>query len=238
MNATDSPSSGTSGSGVGRWIALAVLAAAVFVYVMMVTAPNQQGAAPKVRGSATRFPTCSCNRSPARREAVATHDLEGHVTLLNFWGTWCPPCVAEFPHLSELAEKFAANPKFRFYPVSCGGGGSDAVLNELRSETEAFLRTHQSELATYADQDGTTPAGADVRSGAGTICVPHHAGHRSRGRHSRRVGGIQSQRHRSTCERWSSDCCARPGSRHGICSRPEVGSRVRASAGYSRDISV
>ena len=43
MNATDPPSSGSSGSGVGRWIALAVFAAAVFVYVMMVTAPNQQG---------------------------------------------------------------------------------------------------------------------------------------------------------------------------------------------------
>ena len=67
MNATDSPSSGTSGSGVGRWIALAILAAVVFVYVMMVTARTSRGAAPKVRGSVARFPTCSCNRSPARR---------------------------------------------------------------------------------------------------------------------------------------------------------------------------
>jgi thiol-disulfide isomerase/thioredoxin len=26
----------------------------------------------------------------------------GRVTLLNFWGTWCPPCVEEMPELSAL----------------------------------------------------------------------------------------------------------------------------------------
>ncbi len=156
MNATDSPSSGTSGSGVGRWIALAILAAVVFVYVMMVTAPNQQGGGTEGPGVGRKVPYLQLQPLTGAAEAVATHDLEGHVTLLNFWGTWCPPCVAEFPHLSELAETFKANPQFRFYPVSCGGGGSDSVLNELRSETEAFLQSHHSEVATYADQEGTT----------------------------------------------------------------------------------
>jgi len=156
MNATDSPPPAASGSGVGRWIALAILAAVVFVYVMFVTAPNQQGGGIEGPAIGRKLPYLQLQPLTGSAEAVATHDLEGHVTLLNFWGTWCPPCVAEFPHLAELAGKFKANPQFRFYPVSCGGGGSDSVLNELRTETEAFLQARKSELPTYADQDGTT----------------------------------------------------------------------------------
>ncbi len=30
----------------------------------------------------------------------------GKVTVINFWGTWCGPCVAELPHFDELAEKY------------------------------------------------------------------------------------------------------------------------------------
>jgi thiol-disulfide isomerase/thioredoxin len=31
---------------------------------------------------------------------------EGKVVLLNFFGTWCPPCKAEIPHLVALNEKY------------------------------------------------------------------------------------------------------------------------------------
>jgi thiol-disulfide isomerase/thioredoxin len=28
--------------------------------------------------------------------------LEGHITLINFWGWWCPPCMGEMPLLQEF----------------------------------------------------------------------------------------------------------------------------------------
>ena len=31
----------------------------------------------------------------------------GKITVINFWGTWCGPCVAELPYFSEVAEEFA-----------------------------------------------------------------------------------------------------------------------------------
>jgi len=32
----------------------------------------------------------------------------GHVTLLNFWGTWCPPCLEELPDLIQLDRTYRA----------------------------------------------------------------------------------------------------------------------------------
>lgn len=31
----------------------------------------------------------------------------GMITVINFWGTWCGPCVSELPHLEELAANYA-----------------------------------------------------------------------------------------------------------------------------------
>lgn len=31
-------------------------------------------------------------------------DYRGKIVLLNFWATWCPPCVIEFPKLLSLAK--------------------------------------------------------------------------------------------------------------------------------------
>ena len=33
-------------------------------------------------------------------------DWDGKVILLNFWATWCPPCLREIPSFVELQEKY------------------------------------------------------------------------------------------------------------------------------------
>jgi len=36
-------------------------------------------------------------------------NAENKVLLLNFWATWCAPCIKEIPELIELKEKFKNN---------------------------------------------------------------------------------------------------------------------------------
>jgi len=37
---------------------------------------------------------------------ISLYDFKGKAYLVNFWATWCPPCVAELPELQALHEKY------------------------------------------------------------------------------------------------------------------------------------
>ncbi len=39
-------------------------------------------------------------------ENVALSDNQGKVVVLDFWATWCGPCISSFPHMQELVNQF------------------------------------------------------------------------------------------------------------------------------------
>ena len=84
-----------------------------------------------------------------------TLTLSGKITLLNFWGTWCPPCRQELPGLARLASRLTDEPRFQLIAVSCGGGKRDD-LDQLRSETKTFLAATRIALSPWADPTGAT----------------------------------------------------------------------------------
>jgi thiol-disulfide isomerase/thioredoxin len=43
-------------------------------------------------------------------ESISLEDLAGKTVLLDFWGSWCAPCVASTPGLIKLRRKFAGRP--------------------------------------------------------------------------------------------------------------------------------
>ncbi len=74
---------------------------------------------------------------------VDLHAMQGRVVLVNFWATWCEPCIAEMPSIARLRTKLAGKP-FDVLAVNYG---------ESPQKVEAFLRKEKLDLAVLLDPD-------------------------------------------------------------------------------------
>jgi thiol-disulfide isomerase/thioredoxin len=54
----------------------------------------------------------------AAGEYISNDELRGKVVLLDFWGTWCPPCRESVPSLRDLNKKYAKEKAFVMISVS------------------------------------------------------------------------------------------------------------------------
>ena len=72
---------------------------------------------------------------------VALHDLKGKIVVLNFWATWCPPCVEEMPSLVKMQQQMK-NRNVVVLAVS--------VDDDERSY-HSFLKKHNVDLLTVRD---------------------------------------------------------------------------------------
>ena len=85
-------------------------------------------AAPKVGETAPDLGLEHVLQAPAATEA-SWEKLRGKVVVLEFWATWCAPCIAAIPHLNELADHFKGKP-VQFI----------AITDEQSKVVEGFLK--------------------------------------------------------------------------------------------------
>jgi peroxiredoxin len=70
-------------------------------------------------------------------------DYKGKVVLINFWATWCAPCVQEMPSIQRLKDKLAGRP-FVVLAVN---------LDEPESRIQKFLAQMKVDFAILLDPE-------------------------------------------------------------------------------------
>ena len=78
---------------------------------------------------------------------VALSQFRGQVVVLNFWATWCPPCVEEMPSLVEMQRRMKAK-------------GVTVVAVSIDVDESAyrqFVKDHAANLLTVRDPEQKTP---------------------------------------------------------------------------------
>lgn len=79
----------------------------------------------------------------AKNEAITLKTFEGKALLVNFWATWCTPCVREMPDLNKLSAEFGGK-DFEVVAIASG--------QQVGKNPDVFLKEHQLDaLELYQD---------------------------------------------------------------------------------------
>jgi len=103
------------------WAGTAALVIAGAMLYFAGTAGAQKASPEGVKIKAADFALTDIEGKP-----VKLSDYKGKVVILDFWATWCPPCVKEIPHFNELSKKYSAK-GLVVLGVSVDQGGLAAV---------------------------------------------------------------------------------------------------------------
>ena len=93
--------------------------------------------APKVELAAADFEGILLNGQPFRLS-----DQKGKVVFLNFWATWCSPCLKEMPDMQELQKELGS----KILVLAVGMG-------EAAERIEKFQKKHQFEFQILPDPE-------------------------------------------------------------------------------------
>jgi peroxiredoxin len=104
-------------------------------------AAGGSGTETKTGSSAPDFSTRDIDGNPFR---LSDH-LGKKVILIDFWATWCQPCMAEMPHLQRMYEAEKAR---GFIVVAVSMDGSDTL-----AEVPSFARRNQLTFPVVFDED-------------------------------------------------------------------------------------
>jgi peroxiredoxin len=87
------------------------------------------------------------------RRTLASY--RGQYVLLNFWATWCPPCLAEMPSMEQLQQKLSER-RFTVVAASSDEAGASAVrpfIDKLGVTFPILLDTDKKMARVYGAQD-------------------------------------------------------------------------------------
>lgn len=110
-----------------------------------------------------RFPAPKTPFADEYATSTTIDAFKGKIVILNFWATWCAPCIKEMPSLERLAARLPAE-KFAVIAVSQDKGGA--------SIAKLFLsRIGVHNLPLYVDPNGRLSRDLSVRGLPTTVVI-------------------------------------------------------------------
>lgn len=85
---------------------------------------------------------------------ISLSDFKGEVVLLNFWASWCGPCVSEMPSIESL---YMQTKDLNIKVIAVN-------LKESKNTVQNFLDTNNYTFETVLDVDGATGDSYGIRS--------------------------------------------------------------------------
>lgn len=119
-----------------RKLLTGVVLAFIIGLLVMFASPDYRQGEPSISGQPAKNFEFSINGNP---ETLS--DLRGKVVVLNFWATWCPPCVDETPMLVQLQQDIASR----------GGVVLGISIDDDQTAYEDFLKKYGITYLTYRD---------------------------------------------------------------------------------------
>jgi peroxiredoxin len=101
-----------------------------------------------LRAMDTPQPAADFQLSDLHGQQQRLHDQRGKVVLLNFWATWCPPCLHEMPLMDQLYQTLRQR-QFVMWAVA---------MQEDRAKVAPFIDKHQFQFTVLPDSDGAVSA--------------------------------------------------------------------------------
>jgi cytochrome c biogenesis protein CcmG, thiol:disulfide interchange protein DsbE len=99
-----------------QWVGagMALVLAGIAVTLAVVTYRVDTGLMTATRDGTPRVTSTEMNspapdfafRLVADDSEIRLSDYDGNVILINFWATWCPPCIEELPALNRLQDRY------------------------------------------------------------------------------------------------------------------------------------
>jgi thiol-disulfide isomerase/thioredoxin len=112
-------------------------------------------------------------------EYITSDELRGKVILLDFWGTWCPPCRNALPDLKRLAKKYS-DKEFRLVSID---------VNDPEERWMEFLEENKMEWTQVRDDKSSLKRTFQVSAFPTYILIDHDGIIRTR------IKGASSQNH-------------------------------------------
>lgn len=101
-------------------------------------------------------PTDRANWKDGNGKTLTLADFKGKVVLLNYWATWCSPCIRELPSIDRLQARLGGK-AFTIVAISIDRSGKPTVQRMIE-------RLKIKNLAIYLDQESKAARKMGVRS--------------------------------------------------------------------------